>query len=104
MDQPLCPQNTCFFAHLHSGGKGQPVRDHLLAVSRQARKHAEKLGLGPAAAATGFLRDLGKYSQAFQQYLERMAETQDTAPPARALGNPHRQILPNRRLPRCCDG
>lgn len=66
-----------FLAHLERG-REQSLRSHLLGVSGAARKHAEKIGIGPAGAAIGLLHDLGKYSRAFQEYLARITASEDT--------------------------
>ncbi len=70
-------QSDDFLAHLDNG-RGQLLRDHLTAVSRATRHNSEKIGMGTAGAVIGLLHDLGKYSSAFQDYLRRMALTQDT--------------------------
>ena len=77
MDYPLAERAVGFVAHLENE-REQLLRDHLLAVSRSARRHAEKIGIGAAGATVGLLHDLGKYSRAFQEYLRRMALDQDT--------------------------
>jgi hypothetical protein len=66
-----------FLAHL-DGERQQLLSEHLLGVSQAARRHADKIGLGPAGATIGLAHDLGKYSAAFQQYLRRVALSEDT--------------------------
>jgi CRISPR-associated endonuclease/helicase Cas3 len=80
MDPPSGQQTTTFLAHLE-GDREQFLRDHLLGVSRAARRHSDKIGLGPAGSAIGLLHDLGKYSYAFQQYIRRVALSEDTEQP-----------------------
>ncbi len=53
-----------FLAH-----KGQSLKDHLIGVSMRASKYAEKFGFEQAGELLGLLHDLGKYSDAFQNYL-----------------------------------
>ena len=48
----------------------QPLRDHLRNVAEIATRFAEPLGLAAEAKHAGLLHDLGKYRQAFQDYLE----------------------------------
>lgn len=48
----------------------QPLSDHLTAVAVLARAFAASFGGGRAAELAGLLHDLGKYSAAFQAYLE----------------------------------
>ena len=57
------------------------LSEHLLGVSLAARLHSGKIGLGPAGSMIGLLHDLGKYSAAFQQYLHRVALSEDTEQP-----------------------
>lgn len=45
------------------------LSSHLNAVANMAREFAEPMGLGSVAYACGLLHDLGKYSNAFQNYL-----------------------------------
>jgi CRISPR-associated endonuclease/helicase Cas3 len=68
---------SVFLAHLENG-REQLLRDHLVGVSAATRRNADKIGAGEAGAAIGLLHDLGKYSDAFQSYLRRMALNQDT--------------------------
>jgi hypothetical protein len=77
MDDLTVVQATAFLAHLQDDGRGQPLLDHLLCVSRTAGRMSEKVGLGAAGATIGLLHDLGKYSRDFQQYLRRMALNED---------------------------
>ncbi len=76
MDGPSSP-TTLFLAHLQDG-REQLVQDHLLCVAQIARIHSGKVGAGVAGNTIGLLHDLGKYSGAFQAYLQKMAVTQDT--------------------------
>jgi CRISPR-associated endonuclease Cas3-HD len=80
MDHSFGQQAAKFLAHL-DGDREQFLREHLLGVSLAARRHSDKIGLGPAGAMIGLLHDLGKYSTAFQQYLRRVALTEDTEQP-----------------------
>lgn len=74
-------ERKLFFAHKDPSGASQLLRDHLLQVSRAARSHAEKIGIGTAGSAVGLLHDLGKYSHAFQRYLDQMTLHEDTEHP-----------------------
>jgi CRISPR-associated endonuclease/helicase Cas3 len=47
----------------------QPLKDHLANVARLAKAFGAPLGLGDEAEVAGFLHDLGKYRQEFQDYL-----------------------------------
>ena len=55
-------------AHKSEGGE-QTLREHLLGVACLARSHAAKLDLPLAGTLLGLLHDLGKSSDAFQEYL-----------------------------------
>ena len=48
----------------------QPLKDHLQGVADIASEYAKKLNLGNAGGLTGLLHDLGKYSEAFQEYIK----------------------------------
>lgn len=62
--------NTTYYARPGKGGsEGQLLKDHLLAVSKLARKNARYFGADDAAAFCGLIHDLGKYSEAFQKVL-----------------------------------
>jgi len=62
---------SAFIAHCRkSDGAQQGVSHHLEDVSVLAGIYASKIGLGPAGELIGLLHDLGKYSQAFQNYLK----------------------------------
>ena len=80
MDHSSGQKAAKFLAHL-DGDREQLLRDHLLGVSLAARRHSDKIGLGPAGAMIGLLHDLGKYSNAFQQYLRRVSLSEDTETP-----------------------
>ena len=42
-----------FLAHLRDGDQGQPLQEHLLAVSQASLKHSEKLGIERRAPRLG---------------------------------------------------
>lgn len=69
-----------FLAHKYGAEAGQPLEEHLLAVSRMAGRSAMKLGLPCAGALIGLLHDFGKYSSIFQNYLLTVSGDQDTEP------------------------
>jgi len=48
---------------------GQTLEAHLLGVGEKAKQFAAKLGLAEQGELIGLLHDLGKYSQAFQNYI-----------------------------------
>ena len=59
------------FAHSRPlAREGQSLSLHLDAVARMASEFAEPFGLAYVAYVCGLLHDLGKYSKAFQKYLE----------------------------------
>ncbi len=80
MDHSSGQRAARFLAHL-DGDREQLLSEHLLGVSLATRQHSDKIGLGPAGATIGLLHDLGKYSAAFQQYLRRVALSEDTEQP-----------------------
>lgn len=59
-----------FVAHVRKDGEWQSLKDHLLGVGTKASGYAEKIGLAHHGELIGLLHDLGKYSTAFQCYLQ----------------------------------
>lgn len=71
-----------FFAHSLEGRSRdawQPLDAHLETVSRLTSLRAEKFGAGRLGAVVGLLHDLGKYSQAFQDYIAGKGPSPDHA-------------------------
>ena len=62
-----------FLAHMRSPGEEQLLSDHLLNTSTITSRLAAKTGLLRAGALIGLAHDLGKYSIAFQDYLQNVA-------------------------------
>lgn len=59
-----------YIAHQRkSDGTKQTVEEHLLAVAELAKFSAGKIGLPHSGELIGLLHDLGKYSSAFQNYI-----------------------------------
>lgn len=72
MDDINKMSSNLFFAHsLENKDESfwQLLGDHLIAVSELAGSHGEKFGAEVAAARSGLLHDLGKYTQGFQNRL-----------------------------------
>ncbi len=76
------PTQMTYYAHTAPGPDGRLDRDqsrwqllkvHLRNVARLARGFAEPFGLADEAELTGFLHDLGKYSERFQARLQNPA-------------------------------
>ena len=59
-----------FIAHVRKNGDRQLLGDHLCGVGAMAAANAAKIRLGTQGELIGLLHDLGKYSQAFQNYLK----------------------------------
>lgn len=60
-----------YWAHsANPDGKLHDLRKHLLGVAELARRFAEPIGAGEWAYTAGLWHDLGKFSAAFQQYLQ----------------------------------
>ncbi|HEY5048410.1 MAG TPA: CRISPR-associated helicase Cas3' [Rhizomicrobium sp.] len=62
------------FAHSHPGrdiSQWEPLSDHLAAVGERAAQFATAFGWAEAARTAGRLHDIGKCSQAFQDYIAR---------------------------------
>ncbi|MDE2378934.1 CRISPR-associated endonuclease Cas3'' [Bradyrhizobium sp.] len=71
-----------FFAHSLEGqdrDAWQPLAEHLEAVSRLTSLRAEKFGAARLGAIVGLLHDLGKYAQAFQDYIAGIGPSRDHA-------------------------
>ena len=61
-----------FIAHVRqSDGAEQPLYDHLTGTAAIAKALATKIGLPLSGELIGLVHDLGKYSTAFQVYLEK---------------------------------
>ncbi|MDR3164263.1 MAG: CRISPR-associated helicase Cas3' [Synergistaceae bacterium] len=59
-----------FVAHIReSDDKIQTLEEHLMGVAELSRANAEKLRLGDIGEILGLLHDVGKYSEAFQEYI-----------------------------------
>jgi CRISPR-associated endonuclease/helicase Cas3 len=67
------PSTISFLAHLRPSGEGQFLGDHLLKVSEISSRLAAKIGMPRVGALVGLAHDLGKYSNAFQDYLDKVA-------------------------------
>lgn len=62
--------NKPFIAHVRqSDGAEQSLYDHLTGTAQIAKRLADKFGLSMCGELIGLVHDLGKYSQAFQQYI-----------------------------------
>lgn len=59
-----------YIAHVRKDSDRQTLQGHLVGVACLARSHAAKIGLGDLGELLGLLHDLGKYGDAFQQYLK----------------------------------
>ena len=55
--------------HHPNKSRWQPLSEHLQNVAERAREFAEPLGFADVSELTGLLHDMGKYSEAFQEYL-----------------------------------
>ncbi|MGC9159402.1 MAG: CRISPR-associated helicase Cas3' [Terracidiphilus sp.] len=73
--QPL--EKQPYLAHLRQPGDVQALSIHLLQVSAISARLAAKIGMGRAGELIGLTHDLGKYSQAFQQYLREVAHNEE---------------------------
>jgi CRISPR-associated endonuclease/helicase Cas3 len=62
-----------YIAHLGSSGKDQLLSHHLQQVSTICKRLSAKVGLARAGELIGLMHDIGKYSDAFQQYLHQAA-------------------------------
>lgn len=61
-----------YIAHVREMDKAkQTLKEHLFGASRIAETHGAKLGLKHVAGLAGLLHDLGKYSDEFQDYLDK---------------------------------
>lgn len=59
-----------FIAHVRSDQQRQYLAAHLHGVARLAAEFADKFGLSSQGELIGLLHDLGKYSAAFQAYIQ----------------------------------
>lgn len=59
-----------FVAHVRGDGEVQCLESHLFQVSKLSAELAEKFGLATHGELIGLLHDLGKYSGAFQAYIQ----------------------------------
>ncbi len=63
-----------YIAHVREKDKKiQPLKDHLHQARQLAESYGTKLGLKYLAGLAGMLHDLGKYSDEFQDYINRAA-------------------------------
>ncbi|NOT13188.1 MAG: CRISPR-associated helicase Cas3' [Methylococcaceae bacterium] len=63
--------NTRYIAHVRSSDKSQQtVADHLLEVADISKRLAAKINVPEAGELIGLLHDFGKYSAAFQTYIQ----------------------------------
>ena len=69
--QPL--EKPSYLAHIGRSGEVQSLSRHLLQVSAVSARLAAKIGMERAGELVGLTHDLGKYSRAFQQYLQEQA-------------------------------
>jgi CRISPR-associated endonuclease/helicase Cas3 len=64
------PGKSPFVAHVRGDGSIQSLESHLWSVSQLAGELAQKFGLHTHGELVGLLHDLGKYSAAFQAYIQ----------------------------------
>lgn len=78
------------FAHSLSGSIDQsgwePLEDHLRAVALHARRLASAFGGEEWAEAAGLLHDIGKVSQAYQDYIRRAGKATSKGPDHSSAG------------------
>ncbi|MCC3308283.1 CRISPR-associated helicase Cas3' [Psychrobacter sanguinis] len=64
-----------FIAHVRaSDGAEQPLYDHLTGTAEISKRLATKIGLPLSGDLIGLVHDLGKYSQAFQNYIRECVQ------------------------------
>lgn len=70
-ESPADSNRPLFVAHVRADGeKIQSLESHLRQVSSLAAEFAQKFNLAPHGALLGLVHDLGKYSAAFQAYIQ----------------------------------
>ena len=70
-------QKKSYLAHLGRLGEDQLLYRHLLQVAAISARLGAKIGLTRAGELIGLMHDIGKYSEAFQDYLREAAETEE---------------------------
>lgn len=71
VNDALKPVQPVIIAHRRErDGANQYLNQHLLGVAKLAKTFASKFDLGDAGELIGLLHDFGKYSQAFQTYIQ----------------------------------
>src|SRR5216683_2502986 len=68
-------KKASYLAHLGRFGADQLLNCHLLQVSAISARLGAKIGMTRAGELIGLMHDIGKYSEAFQQYLREAADT-----------------------------
>ena len=90
-----------FYAHKREMPDGaivtQTVREHLVGTAQRAAQCLRQVGLEHAGYLAGLLHDLGKYTEAFQQYLD---EGDSTKRGSVSPDQPSVKAFPNLRLTR----
>ena len=75
-----------YFAHLGASGEDQFLSDHLWQVSAICKRLGGKIGMARAGELIGLMHDIGKYSEAFQQYLCEAADNAEMEMEPRGFG------------------
>ena len=59
-----------YYAHIAQDGRTQTVIEHMKGTAERAASCLAGVGLEKAAYLAGLLHDLGKFTEAFQTYLQ----------------------------------
>jgi len=70
-----------YIAHIRKKDKKiQTLAEHLKETQRLAEIYGEKIGIGHITGLAGALHDVGKYSNAFQQYIREVTDSREDIP------------------------
>ncbi|KEK20347.1 hypothetical protein BAGA_29770 [Bacillus gaemokensis] len=82
-----------YIAHIRESDKQvQTVEEHLLRVKELAEIYGEKIGIKHLAGLAGMLRDLGKYTNEFKEYILEAVNNPNSPPKRGNVRNLHNKV------------